>query len=76
MMTTLAQRIAATLRADVAGMHAYAIQASTGLLKLDAMENPFSLPPALQQALGERLGRAAINRYPQASVVAACIIKS
>jgi len=69
-MTTLTQRIAATLRADVAGMHAYAIQASTGLLKLDAMENPFSLPPALQQALGERLGRAAINRYPQASVVA------
>ena len=69
-MTTLAQRITATLRADVAGMHAYAIQASTGLLKLDAMENPFSLPPALQQALGERLGRAAINRYPQASVVA------
>jgi histidinol-phosphate aminotransferase len=69
-MTTLEQRIAATLRADVAGMHAYAIQASTGLLKLDAMENPFSLPPALQHALGERLGRAAINRYPQASVVA------
>jgi histidinol-phosphate aminotransferase len=69
-MSTLEQRIAATLRADVAGMHAYAIQASTGLLKLDAMENPFSLPPALQQALGERLGRAAINRYPQASVVA------
>jgi histidinol-phosphate aminotransferase len=69
-MTTLTQRIAATLRADVAGMHAYAIQASTGLLKLDAMENPFSLPSALQQALGERLGRAAINRYPQASVVA------
>ena len=65
-MTTLAQRIAATLRADVAGMHAYAIQPSTGLLKLDAMENPFSLPPAL----GERLGRAAINRYPQASVMA------
>ena len=69
-MSSLQQRIAATLRADVAGMHAYAIQASDGLIKLDAMENPFSLPPALQQALGERLGRAAINRYPQASVVA------
>jgi histidinol-phosphate aminotransferase len=69
-MTTLQERIAATLRADVAGMHAYAIQDSTGLLKLDAMENPFSLPPELQQALGQRLGRAAINRYPQASVVA------
>jgi histidinol-phosphate aminotransferase len=69
-MTTLQERIATTLRADVAGMHAYAIQDSTGLLKLDAMENPFSLPPGLQAALGERLGRAAINRYPQASVAA------
>jgi histidinol-phosphate aminotransferase len=70
MATSLQDRIAATLRADVAGMHAYAIQPSAGLLKLDAMENPFSLPPALQQSLGERLGRAALNRYPQASVVA------
>jgi histidinol-phosphate aminotransferase len=69
-MSTLEQRIAATLRADVAGMHAYAIQPSEGFIKLDAMENPFSLPPALQAELGERLGRAAINRYPQASVAA------
>ena len=68
MTTPLQERIAATLRADVAGMHAYAIQPSEGLLKLDAMENPFSLPPALQAELGERLGRAAINRYPQGSV--------
>jgi len=69
-MTTLTERIAATLRADVAGMHAYAIQPSEGFIKLDAMENPFGLPPELQAALGERLGRAAINRYPQASVAA------
>ena len=69
-MTTLADRIATTLRADVAGMHAYAIQPSQGLIKLDAMENPFGLPPALQAELGARRGRAAINRYPQASVAA------
>ncbi|MFN8893167.1 MAG: aminotransferase class I/II-fold pyridoxal phosphate-dependent enzyme, partial [Betaproteobacteria bacterium] len=69
-MTPLADRIATTLRADVAGMHAYAIQPSQGLIKLDAMENPFGLPPALQAELGARLGRAAINRYPQASVAA------
>ena len=37
-------------------MHGYAIQPSAGLVKLDAMENPFRLPPALQRALGERLG--------------------
>jgi histidinol-phosphate aminotransferase len=29
-------------------MHAYAVQPSAGLIKLDAMENPFRLPPALQ----------------------------
>ncbi|MCJ0765011.1 histidinol-phosphate transaminase [Variovorax sp. CYS-02] len=45
-------------------MHAYAVQDSTGLLKLDAMENPHRLPPALQAELGARLGALALNRYP------------
>ena len=63
-LPTLAERIAHTIRQDVQSMHAYAIQPSAGLVKLDAMENPFALPPALQRALGERLGRVAINRYP------------
>lgn len=67
MNTPLADRIRATIRQDVAGMHAYAIQPSAGLVKLDAMENPFPLPPALRQALGERLAAAAIHRYPAAS---------
>ncbi len=65
---TTARTIARNIRQDVQGMHAYAVQPSAGLTKLDAMENPFSLPPALQQALGERLGRAAINRYPAGRV--------
>ncbi|MBM3386710.1 MAG: aminotransferase class I/II-fold pyridoxal phosphate-dependent enzyme, partial [Betaproteobacteria bacterium] len=56
------------IRQDVQSMHAYAIQDSVGMVKLDAMENPFGLPPALQQALGERLGRLALNRYPDGRV--------
>jgi len=52
------------IRQDVQSMHAYAIQDSTGMVKLDAMENPFSLPPELQKQLGERLGALALNRYP------------
>jgi histidinol-phosphate aminotransferase len=52
------------IRQDVQSMHAYAIQESTGMVKLDAMENPFALPPELQQALGARLGQLALNRYP------------
>jgi histidinol-phosphate aminotransferase len=74
MTPPLADRIAHTIRQDVKSMHAYAIQPSAGLVKLDAMENPFRLPPALQRELGERLGRVAINRYPTqcaADVVAA-----
>jgi histidinol-phosphate aminotransferase len=63
-MKLLAERIQATVRQDVQSMHAYAIQPSAGLVKLDAMENPFSLPPELRHELGERLGRVAINRYP------------
>ena len=52
------------IRQDVQTMHAYAIQDSSGMVKLDAMENPFSLPPQLQKQLGERLGALALNRYP------------
>ena len=54
----------ARIRSDVQGMHAYAVQASTGLIKLDAMENSHRLPPELRAELGRRLGEVAINRYP------------
>jgi len=67
-VTALATRIDRHVRRDVQGMHAYAIQPSAGLVKLDAMENPFRLPDALQRELGERLGRVAINRYPTTCV--------
>jgi len=54
------------LRDDVRAMRAYAVADATGLIKLDAMENPFSLPPALARELGERLSAVALNRYPPA----------
>jgi histidinol-phosphate aminotransferase len=60
----LAQRIARTIRQDVTSSAGYAIQPSAGMVKLDAMENPFGLPPALRRALGERLADVALNRYP------------
>ncbi len=56
------------LRQDVQSMHAYAVQDSRGFIKLDAMENPYALPADLQQKLGERLGKVAINRYPGARI--------
>ena len=56
------------IRQDIQSMHAYAIQDATGMVKLDAMENPFALSPELQQRLGARLGAVAINRYPGARI--------
>ena len=52
------------IRADVRAMHAYVVQPATGMLKMDAMENPFGLPSGLQAALGARLGALPLNRYP------------
>lgn len=56
------------IRQDVQSMHAYAIQDSAGMVKLDAMENPHRLPMALQAKLGQRLGALALNRYPDGRV--------
>jgi histidinol-phosphate aminotransferase len=53
-----------TFRPDVRAMHAYVVQDAKGFIKLDAMENPFTLPPELQAELGQRLGAVALNRYP------------
>jgi len=63
-MSTLSQRIGRFIRQDVQSMHGYAIQPSEGMVKLDAMENPFRLPEALRAELGARLAEVAINRYP------------
>ncbi len=60
----LTRRALDRIRPDVRDMHAYVVQSAEGLLKLDAMENPYGLPPALQAALGARLGALAVNRYP------------
>ena len=66
--TTLSPAFKSRIRQDVQLMHAYPIQDSTGLVKLDAMENPYRLPAVLQAQLGQRLGALAFNRYPDGRV--------
>lgn len=63
-MTHLPDTMSRVIRRDIQDMHAYAVQSSAGMVKLDTMENPYRLPDALRKALGERLGQVAINRYP------------
>jgi histidinol-phosphate aminotransferase len=67
-MNDVAPALKKLIRQDVQSMHAYAIQESSGLVKLDAMENPHRLPAALQSHLGQRLGALALNRYPDGRV--------
>lgn len=52
------------IRDDVRSLSAYHVPDASGLVKLDAMENPYTLPPQLQQELGQQLAAVALNRYP------------
>lgn len=52
-------------RQDVLDMKAYPVIKSSGLIKLDAMENPFSLPKELKMILASRLVETELNRYPE-----------
>jgi histidinol-phosphate aminotransferase len=55
---------AALLRPEVLDLHAYHVPDSSGYIKLDAMENPYLLPPTLRSEIAEAVAAAAINRYP------------
>lgn len=52
------------IRPEVLALSSYHVPSAEGMLKLDAMENPYPLPPALQAGLGELLAQVALNRYP------------
>ena len=52
------------VREEVLGLTAYPVAPAPGMVKLDAMENPYRLPAELARAMGERLAGVAINRYP------------
>ena len=65
MSSISASSLAGTLlRQEVLDLHAYHVPDSSGYIKLDAMENPYLVPPALRAEIAEAVAAAAINRYP------------
>jgi len=52
------------IRNDIKALAAYHVQDATGLIKLDAMENPYPLPDALRREWAGIIGSLNINRYP------------
>lgn len=52
------------IRPELFRLAAYPVPDAHGMVKLDAMENPYRLPPELAREMGEVLAGIAINRYP------------
>ncbi|AXK39159.1 histidinol-phosphate transaminase [Crenobacter cavernae] len=61
------QSVEQLVRPEIQAIGAYHVADAAGLIKLDAMENPYRLPAALSDELAARLAEVAINRYPDPS---------
>jgi len=53
------------VRPEILALQAYQVADAEGMVKLDAMENPYPLPSALRRELAEVLSRVELNRYPE-----------
>jgi histidinol-phosphate aminotransferase len=58
---------ASVIREEVRSIAAYHVPDSKGMVKLDAMENPYGLPSDLAQEVGRLAAQAGLNRYPDPS---------
>ena len=66
-MTSPNDRVKQLVRAEIRGLKAYHVPDAGDLIKLDAMENPWSWPDSLRDAWLETLRSVELNRYPDAS---------
>lgn len=57
------------IRKEILEQTGYKVEIQDVPVKIDAMENPYTLPPHLQAALLERLKNVALNRYPEAGAL-------
>ncbi|MCB1802651.1 MAG: histidinol-phosphate transaminase [Gammaproteobacteria bacterium] len=62
--------VAHWIRPEIRELSAYHVQPAAGLIKLDAMENPYTWPEELRDAWVELLRRTDVNRYPDPTAAA------
>lgn len=60
----VAARIRATVRAEILALTAYPVAKAEGLIKLDAMENPFGLTAQVRAEIAAAAANVPLNRYP------------
>lgn len=61
---SLQERIARWVRPEIRALNAYHVPPATGLIKLDAMENPYTWPDAVVEEWLALLRDVSLNRYP------------
>jgi len=66
-MTSPLKNSLKVIRPVIKQLQAYHVADASGLIKLDAMENPYPLSADLQDGLQARLSKAELNRYPDPS---------
>jgi len=64
MTDRIKNRIQELVRPEIRALKAYHVPDATGLIKLDAMENPYSWPEAVKREWLDTLQQVALNRYP------------
>ena len=52
------------IRPEILALSAYHVPSASGMVKLDAMENPYSLPAPMREEIAQLTADAPINRYP------------
>lgn len=57
-------RVKKLIREEIQALNAYPVPNSDGMLKLDAMENPYTWPAVAKQSWADMLQDLPINRYP------------
>lgn len=57
----------AVIRDEIRAIGAYHVPDAAGLVKLDAMENPYTLPQAVRERIAHLVAGAEVNRYPDAA---------
>ncbi|WP_394809219.1 histidinol-phosphate transaminase [Nitrosomonas sp.] len=55
------------IRPEILALSAYHVPPATGMIKLDAMENPYPLPLVIRDEIAQLTANAPVNRYPDAS---------
>jgi len=60
----VAARVKATIRPKIRAQKAYPVAKAVGMIKLDAMENPYGLSGEARAEIAAAVANARINRYP------------